>query len=160
MRLRTLLISTTFTLALITPAFAADTIKVSLWDKGGNMDLSKDMGMGLGTTSDMSKAPMGIRLSKKQVRAGMITFKVVNESKETLHEMLVAPLKDKNTLLPYIANENRVDEEKSGDLGEVSELEPGKSGELTLDLKPGLYILFCNVPGHFTAGMWTTVSVK
>jgi uncharacterized cupredoxin-like copper-binding protein len=74
--------------------------------------------------------------------------------------MLISPVKDKDTLLPFIENENRVDEEKSGDLGEVSELDPGKSGKLTLTLKPGTYILFCNVPGHYTAGMWATLTVK
>jgi uncharacterized cupredoxin-like copper-binding protein len=74
--------------------------------------------------------------------------------------MLVSPVKDENTVLPFVENENRVDEEASGDLGEVSELEPGKSGSLTLDLKPGNYILFCNVPGHYMAGMWTALKVE
>ena len=34
-------------------------------------------------------------------------------------------------------------------LGEVSELDPGKSGTLTLTIKPGKYLLVCNVPGHY-----------
>jgi uncharacterized cupredoxin-like copper-binding protein len=42
----------------------------------------------------------------------------------------------------------------------VSELDPGKSGALTITLEPGLYLLFCNVPGHFISGMWTTITVK
>ena len=67
---------------------------------------------------------------------------------------------DENVVLPFVANENRVDEEATHDLGEVSELDPGKSGSLTVDLKPGLYVLFCNVPGHFMAGMWTTLKVE
>jgi uncharacterized cupredoxin-like copper-binding protein len=74
--------------------------------------------------------------------------------------MIVAPIKDETTLLPYIDAENRVDEEKSGDLGEVSELDPGKGGSLTLDMKPGKYVLYCNVPGHYAMGMWTVLTVK
>jgi uncharacterized cupredoxin-like copper-binding protein len=45
-------------------------------------------------------------------------------------------------------------------MGEVSELDPGKSGSLTLTLDAGTYMLFCNLPGHYMAGMWTFVTVK
>jgi len=44
-------------------------------------------------------------------------------------------------------------------LGEVSELDPGASGELGIDLAKGSYILYCNVPGHYMAGMWTILTV-
>ena len=77
-----------------------------------------------------------------------------------IHEMLVSPILGLDAKLPYVDNENRVDEEASRDLGEVSELDPGKSGALTLELKPGLYILFCNIPGHYMSGMWTTIEVR
>jgi uncharacterized cupredoxin-like copper-binding protein len=49
--------------------------------------------------------------------------------------------------------------DKAGDKGEVSELEPGKSGRLTINLKPGKYLLICNVAGHFVAGMWSPFEV-
>ena len=65
-----------------------------------------------------------------------------------------------NVVMPYNAADNRVDEEAAGDLGEVADLEAGKSGTLTLDLKPGLYAVYCNIPGHFMAGMWTVLEVK
>jgi uncharacterized cupredoxin-like copper-binding protein len=142
------------------PASADAVVKVSLWDKGGMMDMSKSMGLGMGMHGKMMMAIMGIKTDKETVPAGKVTFDVVNDSKETVHEMLVSPIADGNTVLPFVENENRVDEEKSGDLGEVSELEPGKSGSLTLDLKPGNYILFCNVPGHYMAGMWTMLKVE
>jgi uncharacterized cupredoxin-like copper-binding protein len=147
-------------LAGVPAAFAATTVKVQLWDKGGTIDLSKNMMMGMGQHGDMAMAPMGIKIDKKTVPHGKVTFKAVNTSKEIIHEMIVAPIKDQNTALAYIDNENRVDEETAGHLGEVSELDPGKSGALTITLKPGLYILYCNVPGHYGAGMWTTITVK
>ena len=37
---------------------------------------------------------------------------------------------------------------------------PTKSASLILDLAPGKYLLFCNVAGHYMAGMWATVEVK
>jgi uncharacterized cupredoxin-like copper-binding protein len=77
-----------------------------------------------------------------------------------MHEAIIAPIAGKDVVLPYNAIENRVDEEASGDLGEVADLEPGKSGSLTVDLKPGLYVIYCNIPAHYMAGMWTTLEVK
>jgi uncharacterized cupredoxin-like copper-binding protein len=146
--------------ALIGPACAASAIKVSLWDKGGDMDMSKNMGMGMGMHANMKMAMMGIKVSKTHVPAGKVTFEVKNISKDVIHEMLVAGVKDENAVLPFNAAENRIDEEAAKDLGEVSELDPGKSGSLTLDLKPGLYVLYCNIPGHFMAGMWTTITAQ
>src|SRR4051794_29820990 len=61
--------------------------------------------------------------------------------------------------LPYIENENRVDEDRAGDKGEVSKLDPGHSGSLTVPLKPGKYLLICNVPGHYEAGTWAEFTV-
>ena len=142
------------------PSFANSSIEVSLWDMGQDMDLSKNSGLGLGMHRDMAAAKLGIRLNQKSVPAGKVTFTVVNNSKEMLHEMIVAPIASANEKLPYIDNENRVNEEAAGDLGEVSELEPGKSGALTLDLKLGLYAIYCNVPGHFGNGMWTLLKVE
>lgn len=146
--------------AICTPASADTTINVKLLDKGGMMDMSKNMGLGMGMHGNMKMAIMSIDADNKSVPAGKVTFNVVNASSETVHEMLISPVSGLDVTLPFSVNENRVDEEASGDLGEVSELEPGKSGALTLDLKPGLYVLYCNIPGHFTAGMWTTVEVK
>ena len=145
---------------MVAPAFADTVVNVKLWDKGGNMDMSKNMGLGMGMHGDMSTATMGIDVDTHSAPAGKVTFEVTNIAKEIEHEMLISPIKTTDDVLPYIDAENRVDEEASGDLGEVSELEPGESGALTLDLKPGLYILFCNIPGHYGAGMWTTFEVK
>ncbi len=142
------------------PAFADSMVAVSLKDKGGTMDLSKSMGLGMGMKGDMKSAPMSVVLDKSTVAAGKITFKVKNDSKEAVHEMILAPVKDTATALPFVENEGRVNEDKMGDIGEVSELDPGKSGSLIVDLKPGTYILYCNVPGHYMAGMWTTLTVK
>lgn len=148
-----------FAAVLYGPAFAQTTVNVELWDKGGMMDMTGDMQWGMGMHGDPKMALMGIKVDKTEVPAGMVTFDVKNISKEVIHEMLVAPIKSTSDVLPYIDNEDRIDEAAAGDLGEVSELDPGGSGALTLDLKPGLYLLFCNVPEHFRAGMWTTVTV-
>ena len=139
-------------------ARAATTVNVSLWDKGADAPMSA--GLTYATPNiDLSKATMGIKVSVATAKAGVVTFKVTNDSKDTVHEMIVMYRDDPSKPLPYVDSEQRVDEDKAGDKGEVSELEPGKSGSLTVNLKPGLYLLICNVPGHYAAGMWTTFTV-
>ncbi len=147
-------------LSALNPALADAVVKASLWDKGGDMDMSKNMGLGMGMRGKMHMAVMGIKTDHESVPAGKVTFEVTNDSKEVIHEMLVAPVANADVVLPFNANENRVDEEAAKDLGEVSELDPGKSGALTLELKPGTYVLYCNIPGHFMVGMWTVLTVK
>lgn len=139
------------------PAFAGSVVDVSLWDKGADATMAKDLGYNFG--GDMSKATMGIDITPKSIQAGHVTFEVTNNSKDTIHEMVVAPLKSDDELLPYNKDEEAVEEEKAGHLGEVSELNPGQGGELGIDLKAGKYILYCNIPGHYAAGMWTILTV-
>ncbi len=142
------------------PSMADSVVKVTLTDKGGTMDMSKSMGLGMGMHANMMKSVMGITINNKSVLHGKVKFNVTNSSTSVIHEMLVAAIVDESVVLPYNVSENRVDEVAYKDLGEVAELDPGKSGSLTLDLKPGKYILFCNVPGHFMAGMWTMLEVR
>ena len=142
----------------VTQALAATIVKVELSDQGAATQMAT--GMTYGTPGlDISKATMGIKTSTATAPAGIVTFQVTNTSKDTVHEMIVMYLTDPTKPLPYIDKDSKVDEDKAGDKGEVSELDPGKSGTLTVVLKPGKYILICNVAGHFAAGMWTPFEV-
>ena len=142
------------------PAMAADgtIVNITLWDKGPTAEMSTDEGMGMMHAS-MADTMMGLKMNEKAVKAGEVTFKVTNVSKETVHEMIVVPA-PADGALPYDQQEAKFDEDKAGALGEVEELEPGKSGELTLNLKPGKYVLSCNVANHFANGMWTVLTVQ
>ena len=71
--------------------FADGTVvKVKLWDKGTDAPMAMDEGLGM-TNASMADSNRGIKLSKKSVKAGEVTFEVDNSSKETVHEMLVIP---------------------------------------------------------------------
>jgi uncharacterized cupredoxin-like copper-binding protein len=142
-----------------TAAFAAPSvIKVTLFDLGSGATMATDLGMTMGGVK--SKAVMKIAATPAFAKAGDVTFEVTNNSKDLIHEMIVVKLKDQKTPLPYVAADNKVNEDAAGHLGEVSELDPSKTGALTLKLDAGTYMIFCNLPGHYMAGMWTTVTVK
>lgn len=146
------------------PSFAEthSVVTVSLWDKGADAmaDFDENTVLGVGTSSaDMATATMGITADPATVPAGDVTFKVTNTSDGFEHEMVVAPLADASAPLPYDKSAARLDEDAMGAIGEVAETAPGDSGEVTLNLKPGTYILFCNIEGHYAMGMWTTFTV-
>lgn len=145
------------------PAFAAGSVvHVSLWDKGPDSMAPLGAGPGMGMAmpgADMSMATMGVTPDIDSAPAGEITFEAVNDSKEMVHEMVVAPVADPDTPLPYDAANEKVDEDAAGHLGEVAELEPGQSGALRITMRPGRYILYCNIPGHYALGMWTLFTV-
>ncbi|WP_309666956.1 plastocyanin/azurin family copper-binding protein [Tabrizicola sp.] len=144
------------------PATAAGTtINVSLWDKGGmSMEtMGKMPAMGMMMGGDMAMAMMGITADQATVPAGEVTFAVTNTSKDLIHEMVVTAVADPAVPLPYVEDEQRVDEDAAGHVGEVAELDTGATGSLTVTLTPGTYVLYCNVPGHYQMGMWTVITV-
>jgi len=156
---------TLLSLAFADIGAAATTLKVSLWDKGDHKSALGTPIM-LGTMDEaalaeaLKTAKMGITLDMAEVPAGEVIFDVTNDSDMIEHEMLVAPIADLTTPMPYDAVKMRVDESLSNDLGEVPELLPAESGSLTLTLTPGIYLLYCNIQGHYAMGMWTILTVK
>jgi len=143
--------------SLPSQSFAATVVTVSLWDKGAGMDMPT--GLGIGMADDMSAATMGVKLSTDTATAGAVTFNVTNDSTDLIHEMVVVPIPEMGADIPYLADEDKIDEDAAGHLGEVSELDPGQSGSLTIDLEPGDYALICNIAGHYMAGMWAIFHV-
>ncbi len=140
-----------------------EVIKVDLWDKGLDaidaFDDSMPIMLGTPGAKMLDSAPMGVKVDRKTVPAGEVRFEVVNSSKDIEHEMIVVPIADTSKPLPYDAEIQRFDEDAAGALGEVPETEPGESGVLVLRLKPGTYMLACNIPGHYAMGMWTLITV-
>lgn len=143
---------------IATPALADGAIvKVSLWDNGADKAMVMDLVMG--GTGDLAKANMGIKLSAETVKAGEVTFELVNDSKELVHEMLVIPLKG-DTPPPFKADANEIDEDTAGALGEIEETDPGKTGTATFNLAAGRYLLVCNIGGHYANGMWVVLTAQ
>ncbi len=149
-------------LAFSRAAYAGTVVKVALWDKGATsmdaMDTLMPMGMAMsGAMMDM--ATMGITADTVEIPAGEVTFRVVNESQEFYHSMVISPVGDPSKELPYLIEERMVDEEAAVATARVKELKPHDSGSVTVDMQPGTYILYCNIAGHYVMGMWTMVTV-
>lgn len=60
---------------------------------------------------------------------------------------------------PLDETTQQADEAALQNFGSVKDIDPSKSAALTLELKPGKYLLYCNLPGHYIAEMWTLIDV-
>ena len=90
------------------------------------------------------------------VKAGKVTFTVKNTGK-LMHEMVVLKTNVPAGKLPVNAN-SRVSEKSS--VGEAGDVKPGQTKKVTLALKPGKYVLLCNIAGHYKAGQYAAFTVK
>jgi uncharacterized cupredoxin-like copper-binding protein len=102
---------------------------------------------------------MVMKVDKTTVKAGPVEFDVSNLSKGKVHEMVVVAVLSKLEKLPYDQQNDTVNELKIKDLGEASDLAPGATKTLKLDMKPGLYRLICNQPGHYRHDMRADLTV-
>jgi len=98
-------------------------------------------------------------LSRSSVHAGPVMFKVINHSADMVHEFLVVQTSLDPNAFPMKPDGSEVDETKLKGVTELGDLNPGKSGEMSAVPKPGRYVMFCNQPGHFQAGMFAILAV-
>ena len=110
---------------------------------------------------DMGMGRMMLRTRPVTAPAGDITFLVSNIGWRT-HELVILPLADGQQAGARVPGpDGQVDE--SGSLGEASNpcgegtgdgITSGSAGWVTVNLSPGRYELVCNMPNHYSAGMW------
>lgn len=152
-----------FTTSVLGPGAKAETVvKITLWDKGeSSMDmLGAHEPMGLGMPGvDPAMATMGITLDVAEVPAGEVKFQILNDSLEFYHAVTISPVADVTVSLPYLAEDQRVDEAAAGVTANLGELKSHASATKTVTLEPGTYILYCNIAGHYAMGMWTLLTV-
>lgn len=133
-RLSNAIFAASIVVLVAAPSFAADTqIKVTETGEGGGA--------------------MGLTLEPATVKAGPAVFHVHNGAMTEDHEMIVVKLDKPDAAIPLDSKKHRIDEKKLKSLGEVSDLKPGADGMLKANLKAGTYLVFCNIKGHYEAGM-------
>ncbi|MFJ3235269.1 sulfocyanin-like copper-binding protein [Streptomyces sp. NPDC086787] len=109
---------------------------------------------------------MRISAAPSTVPAGVVSLRVTNVGTLS-HEVVVLPLPTGQAAGGRpTGSDGKVTE--TGSLGEASRscgagagngITPGASAWTTMTLQPGRYELVCNLPGHYTAGMYTELDV-
>jgi uncharacterized cupredoxin-like copper-binding protein len=121
---------------------------------------------GAGTAVAVTLKEWAVANDPPSVAAGSITFTAMNEGPDDPHEFVVIRTDLPLTDLPTDAT-GAVDEAGQGIevKGEIEDIAVGASGELTLDLEPGAYVLICNIyddaekEAHYAEGMRSAMTV-
>lgn len=125
----------------------------------------RDMGMGQMMGGGVN-GRMRLLVSSTTVAAGKVSFVATNLGMRD-HELVVLPLADGQSAgQRAVGPDGKVDE--GGSLGEASNscgagtgegVHPGSVGWTTLNLAPGRYELVCNLPNHYSNGMYQVIRV-
>lgn len=92
------------------------------------------------------------------VEGGPVTLRVWNDG-PTTHEFVVVRSDLPDDELPLGEDGIRVDEDAVTAVDELDEIGAKTRGDLSLSLSPGRYVLFCNLEGHYLAGMHASIEV-
>ena len=97
--------------------------------------------------------------SERELPSGEVRLRVYNKGPDT-HELIL--VRTGQGPLPLRADGLTVDEDalESLTVTTVDGLEPGVRKEARIHLRPGRYVLFCNMAGHYLSGMHTIVVAR
>jgi len=122
------------------------------------------------TTINGTLATYSLTLSSNTASAGKVTFHVTNTATDQNHEFVIFKTDLPEDQLPMKDDGSGnmiIDEEGPGvqHIDEIpdSDLPPGATKDLTVDLKPGRYVIVCNLAintTHYTHGMHAVFTVK
>jgi uncharacterized cupredoxin-like copper-binding protein len=115
-------------------------------------------GAAKGGTVNATLTEMKIVLDRTSVPAGPVTF-VVKNNGTVEHELVVIQTDlAEDKLAPDVEEPGRMDE--TGNVGETGEVQPGQSKTFTITIPAGHYVIMCNEPAHYAAGMHLTFTVN
>jgi uncharacterized cupredoxin-like copper-binding protein len=140
---------------LSSPNHSPTLVSASVADSAKPKDTAKV------TKINVTAKEMVFQLSSGTAPAGFVEFIVKNEGTKP-HEFVV--LKNDMPNKKVALKGANLDEDAKGlkNLAEISQskLRSGATQTLKLNLAPGHYLLVCNLPGHFQAGMRKEFIVK
>ena len=135
-------------------AFAVLTVVLLSSCSSGSSDRAK-----AGPLVRVTERDFRITLAPARVRAGDVRVLLRNKGPDA-HELLV--VRARNSHLPLRPDGSTVDEEglERDIVGVLEAGAPGSVRQLLLHLRPGRYMLICNMSGHFLGGMHTQLVVQ
>jgi uncharacterized cupredoxin-like copper-binding protein len=117
---------------------------------------------GTGGTIDFKMGEFFYNPKNTTAKAGSTTIEAINEGAAE-HELVVFKSDLNPAKLPTESNgevnENKMDQIAES-AGEISEIKAGETKSEEFELTPGKYVIFCNLPGHYAAGMYGTLTVE
>ena len=87
--------------------------------------------------------------------AGKVTISAPNDG-NVVHELVVLKTGADPAKLPMDGDEVN----ESANVGEIPDVAPGATKKVTIKLAAGKYAMVCNLPGHYAAGMYGSLTVK
>jgi uncharacterized cupredoxin-like copper-binding protein len=99
-----------------------------------------------------------INSSLAEVRPGPVAFHIHNAAPAT-HEFVVVRTDLPADILPMAPDGLSVNEDLLYKVGEDSEVPTESTGTLVFNLRPGHYVFFCNLEGHYLGGMHASLTV-
>jgi uncharacterized cupredoxin-like copper-binding protein len=112
------------------------------------------LALAAGTTVNVTEKEFKITPSATSAKSGKVTFKIKNKG------ALDHTFDVYRTSLPVAKLPVKQDRVTLKPLATSGPFKPGKGGTLTVTLKPGKYVLLCNVAGHYKAGQRIAFTVK
>ena len=138
----------------VVSALIAGVVLVALTGGAGAVKASAAGVQASAATVKITKKEWGLTLSRQRVPAGKVTFVVRNIGKLD-HEFVVIRTNRLAKALPV--EQGRAVE--TGRKGRIAKFGPGQTRRLILTLRPGKYVLICNLPAHYKAGQLASFRV-
>jgi uncharacterized cupredoxin-like copper-binding protein len=113
---------------------------------------------GVGATLNVTERDFKIT-APQVVSPGVVTILAHNRGPDD-HELIV--VRESRGGLPFRGDGITIDEDalEAAKAGALEPFESGVVAQLRVRLRPGRYVLFCNMAGHYLGGMRTTVVVR
>jgi uncharacterized cupredoxin-like copper-binding protein len=104
-------------------------------------------GRGVATTVRVTEKEWSVKPVPASAKPGKVTFVLKNAGKLD-HELVVVKTKLAPAKLPVKGTKAS----EAGRVGKIPPVKPGATKRITLALKAGKYVLFCNIAGHYKSG--------
>lgn len=119
-------------------------------EKSGETQPSATAGSVAVALSEFAMTP-----SVRAVSAGSVTFSVSNTG-SVEHEFVILRTSAAADALP----QKGAEASEAGLVDEIEGIKSGEAGSLNVDLASGHYVVICNLPDHYAAGMYADLTVN
>jgi uncharacterized cupredoxin-like copper-binding protein len=136
---------------LVLAPLAAAALFGAACDADGGSAAGSSPGDERGITAAL--ADTSIVLADGSAPAGPVSFDIANDG-TTVHEFEVLRTEIAADALPVESGVVQTSAEGIEIVDEVEEIAPGSTAALSVDLAPGAYVVICNIPTHYDAGMF------